>query len=61
MALAQELHEARHGAERLGEIVGGDVGELLEVGVRALELAAAARAERLLDPLALGDVDRSGR
>ena len=38
VAARQQLHVARHHAQRLGEVVRGDVGELLQVGVRALEL-----------------------
>ena len=33
VALLQQLAEARHLAQRLLQVVGGDVGELLEVGV----------------------------
>ena len=35
MALLQELHEARDHAQRLLQVVGGHVGELLQVGVGA--------------------------
>ena len=37
----QQLHVAGHHAQRLGEVVRGDVGELLQVGVRALQLGRA--------------------
>ena len=47
----EQRDEARDRAQRLGEIVGGDVGEGLEVGVRAFELGAGALA--LDDPAEL--------
>ena len=40
----EQRDEARDRAQRLGEVVRGDVGEGLEVGVGALELAARALA-----------------
>ena len=40
----EQRDEARHRAQRLGQVVRGDVGEGLEVGVGALELAARALA-----------------
>ena len=42
VAARQQLHVARHHPQRLREVVRGDVGELLQVGVRALELGRAA-------------------
>ncbi len=39
VALLEELHEARHLAQGLLEIMGGDVGELLQLLVRTLEIA----------------------
>ncbi len=44
VALLEELAEARDLAQRLLQVVRGDVGELLELGVRAVELAGL-RAE----------------
>ena len=38
VAALQQLGEARHLAQRLLQVVRGDVGELLELGVRALQL-----------------------
>lgn len=59
VAALQELAVARHHAKRLLEIVRGDVGELLELGVRALELRGVA-GDRRLGVLAPRDV-RVGR
>ena len=43
VALLEQLAEARHLAQRLLQVVRGDVGELLELGVRALRARAPAR------------------
>ena len=48
MAALEQLQVAVDHAQRLGEVVRGDVGELLELGVGALELA------RVLGQRALG-------
>ena len=55
VAALQQLAEARHLAQRLLQVVRGDVGELLEVGVRARELAAAA-VELLAGPFGVGQL-----
>ena len=55
VAALQQLAEARHLAQRLLQVVRGDVGELLEVGVRARELAAAA-VELLASPFGVGQL-----
>ena len=52
VALLEHLAEARHLAQRLLEVVRGDVRELLELGVGALELL------RLADQLLLRDLER---
>ena len=49
VALAEQLGVARHHAQRLLQIVRGDVRELLELGVAAVQLVLVA--------LALGDID----
>ena len=56
VAAREQLRIAGHGAQRLLQVVRGDVGELLQVGVRALP-ARGALGDRLLGALALGDVD----
>ena len=66
VAARQQLRVARHHAQRLLQVVRGDVGELLELGVRArqLVLLGAQRRlgakQRLLGALALGDVAGGG-
>ena len=56
VAPRQQLGVAGDGAQRLLQIVRGDVGELLEIGVRARQLLGAP-PQRVLGLLALGDVD----
>ena len=48
VAALQQLAEARHLAQRLLQVVRGDVGELLELGVRALQLLGLRLAGRSL-------------
>lgn len=65
--LCQEVHAAPDRAQGLLEVVGGNIGELLEIGVRARELCGTLRDPMLqqrvavlqdrLGLLALGDVD----
>ena len=57
VAAAQQLQVAGDHAQRLGEVVRGDVGELLELGVGALELARAV-LQRALGGAPRGDVAR---
>ena len=52
VAAAQELEVGGDHPQRLGEVVRGDVGELLELRVGALEVAGAL-LERALGPAAL--------
>ena len=47
VAPLEHLGEARHLAQRLLQVVRGDVGELLELGVRALQVGRLARQRRL--------------
>ena len=61
MAIGEQLDEAGHRPQRLGEVVRGHIGELLEVGVRARELLRGP-AQLFLGLMALGDVaNRSQR
>ena len=57
----EQRDEPRHRAQRLGQVVRGDVGEGLEVGVGALELGAPALAldhTPELDPDLVHDVQQ---
>ena len=56
VAIAEELGIARHHPQRLLQIVSRDVSKLLELGIRALQLARLCR-QNLLDPLPFADVD----
>ena len=47
VAPCEHLGEARHHAQRLLQVVRGDVGELLELGVRALQVGRLAGQRRL--------------
>src|SRR6185503_2444023 len=55
VAAPEELGVARHHAQRLLQVVRGDIGELLELGVGALQLLVRG-LQRGLGLLALGDV-----
>ena len=59
VAAAQQLQVAGDHPQRLGEVVRGDVGELRELGVGALELGGPHRHLALL-PARLGDVAADG-
>src|SRR5260221_3708868 len=59
VATLYQLRIARHHAQRLLQVVRGDVGELLELGIGALELVVRLR-QRHRGALALGDVVEDG-